>query len=88
MPLIGKCTVIIYITKKENMNVLKSLLSVSETLKSIQKMLSEYDGLDDLIVFTSDSLNTNKGPMDDIKYIHTLCIILTSNFFFGDFIYS
>lgn len=55
------------------MNVLKSVLSISKALKSILKMLSEYDRLDDLIVFTSDNLNiTNKGPTDSIKYIRTL----------------
>lgn len=52
MPLIGKCTLIIWTTKKENMNVFKSMLSVSKALENILQMLLEYHRVSDLTVFT------------------------------------
>lgn len=52
MPLIGKCAIFIWTTKKENMDVLKSVLSVSKGLEIIMRILSEYHRLSNIVVFT------------------------------------
>lgn len=54
MPPIGKCVIIIWTTKKENTNVLKSKLKflISKDLENILQMVSEYHRVSDLTVFT------------------------------------
>ena len=62
-----------WITKKENMDVLKSMLTISKALESILQVLSEYHRLSDCVcVCLKPMMNLDITEGDHRQYeIHT-----------------